>query len=666
MGKKSVNTNGNQTGKLGLQSVPVYIWFLLLVFVSGMILFFLFRLALLFINYDQIQDIPVKIVLYSVFNRGSLFDASVNSYILLIPFLLLSLANIIRINSVHIYKVSLIFIYVSYIVAVALLCVDIPYFAYFNSRLTGSILNWGDEFWLSVYARFSVPVYYPYVFIFILISFGFYYWVKFIAKRTVFNANGGSRSVYKNLIVFLAAGVLLFLGMRGDYKSRNMPLSIANTFFSDYSITNQLGLNPVYSFVNSWISKSNTILDLTDYIKITQNYLNIKSSYNSPIARDVTFSSAPDKHNVVLFIVESMSAYKFKRYGYKENIMPFMDSLAGVSVTFDNIYTSGVHTYDGIYSTLFSMPSGLDFKAMTYPLTAGQKHSGISNVLKTYEYTNAFFCTGNKNFDNMNGFLKNNEFDYIFSQDDYPPEYNFTEWGVPDHVMFDYSLGKFNEFSKSGSPFFAAFMTVSTHESIDIPDWIDFKPSAEDSYDKRFQYFDWSVSKFMKEAFKTDWFKNTIFVFIADHGQNFDQTYDMSLSYNHTPMIFYSPGIIKPQRFDKPGLQIDLFPTLMGFLKLPYVNNTLGVDLRKEGRKYAYFCTDNKVGCLNDEFFLVLRKDGPNSLYKYKNKNVENYYNDNLVLADDMKKYASAMILTSHWLGSHNLLPLPDLRINNQ
>lgn len=62
--------------------------------------------------------------------------------------------------------------------------------------------------------------------------------------------------------------------------------------------------------------------------------------------------------------------------------MPFIDSLANVSATFDNVYTSGVHTYDGIYSSLFSMPSGLDFKAMTYPLTAGQKHSGILNVLK--------------------------------------------------------------------------------------------------------------------------------------------------------------------------------------------------------------------------------------------------------------------------------------------
>jgi len=485
----------------------------------------------------------------------------------------------------------------------------------------------------------------------------------YVAKRTIYNTLSESGSVFNKTIVFAVTGVLLLLGMRGDYKSRNMPLRVADTFFSDFSITNQLGLNPVYSFLTSLMSGRETMLNQAGYVQISQNYLNIKSDYDSPVARDVAFTSEPRKCNVVLFIVESLPAFKFKRYGYKENVMPFLDSLAGVSATFDNVYTSGVHTYDGIYSSLFSMPSGLDLKAMTHPLTAGQKHSGISNVLKTYGYTNAFFCTGNKNFDNMNGFLKNNEFDYVFSQDDYPPEFNVTEWGVPDHVMFDYSLNKFDEFSKTGNPFFAAYMTVSTHESIASPDWVPYKPFAEDSYDKRFQYFDWSVSEFIKSAQNTDWFNNTIFIFIADHGQNFDQTYDMSLSYNHTPMIFYAPSIINPQRFEKPGLQIDLFPTLMGFLQLPYVNNTLGVDLRNEGRKYAYFCTDNKVGCLNDEFFLVVRKEGPNSLYRYKNREVENYYNSNQVLADEMKKYASAMILTSYWLGGHNLLPMPKSKI---
>lgn len=647
--------------KNNILSLPDYVWFLLSVFLSGMVLFLLYRLTMVLMNLEQIKGVPSNIIMYALFNRGSLFDAAVNSYILVIPFLLLSISYIIGFKQKWFFVINIVYINILYIVSISFLSADIPYFAYFNSRLTNSVLNWSDELWLSIYTRFSVPTYYPYVFIFILISTAFCLWIRFIARRTLYGEKNKKDFLIKKVLVFLLFGTLVFLGIRGDYKTGNMPLSVANSFFSDYSFPNQLGLNPVYSFISSYKVKKSTLLDNKDFLELTQKYLNITPKYESPIARDVNFSGESKKPNVVIFIVESMSAYKFKRYGYKENIMPFMDSLANVSATFDNVFTGGIHTYDGIYSTLFSMPSGLNVKAMTYPLTAGQKHSGVSNVLKNAGYQTAFFCTGDKRFDNMNGFLMNNDFDYIFSQDDYPPEYNITEWGVPDNVMFDYSINKFNEFSKSGKPFLAAYMTVSTHEAIALPDWVSFKPWGGDTYDHRFQYFDWSVSEFMKEAVKTDWFKNTVFVFIADHGQNFDPTYDMSLSYNHTPMIFYSPELIKPQRFEKPGLQIDLFPTLMGFLQIPYVNNTLGVDLRNEGRKYAYFCTDNKIGCISEEFFLVLRTDGPGSLYKYKNKDLTNYYHkedEKMIL--DMKKYATSMIQTSYWLGEHNLLHLPN------
>lgn len=640
--------------------VPEYNLFLISVFASGMALFMLFRILLLFLNFSQLEGAPFGVVMYGVFNRGSLYDASVNSYILALPFVLLSVSYFLNIRKKWFYTIIIVLISVFYLVALAFVCSDIPYYAYFNSRLTRSILNWSDELWLSLYARFSVPTYYPYVFLFLAVAVAFIYWLRFIARRTILNQTENRSGVLPHIIFFLVVSFFIALGMRGDYKPSKMPLSIADSYFSDYSLPNQIGLNPVYSFFSSFMYSNVDLHDDIKFLEKTKEYLRINSAYNSPVARDVAFEPQPPRTNVVLFIVESLSAYKFKRYGYKDNIMPYLDSLMDSSAVFDNVYTSGIHTYDGIYSSLFAMPSGLNYKAMTYPLTAGQKHSGISNVLKKNGYAPVFFCSGNKRFDNMNGFLMNNDFDYVFSQDDYPQEYNFTEWGVPDHVMFDYSIEKFNKFSNEGKPFFAAFMTISTHESVELPKWVEYKTWGEDSYDHRYQYFDWSVSRFFNAAKNTKWFSNTIFVFIADHGQNFDQTYDMSLSYNHTPMIFYAPSLIQPSRFTKPGLQIDLFPTLMGFLKIPYVNNTLGVDLRKDGRKYAYFCTDNKIGCVNDSLFLVIRNDGPGSLYKYRNKDVANYYSQFPQLVEDMKNYAVSMLKTSYWLGEHNLLSLPD------
>lgn len=659
-----MNVNQSKEIRSNVLSIPSYILFLLMVFISGMLLFLLFRLGLLYSNFSQTKGTPINIIIYAIFNRGSLFDASVNSYILILPFLLLTIGYFFNIRKKLYYVISVVLINVLYVVSISFLSTDIAYYSYFNSRITNSVLNWSDELWLSIYTRFSVPTYWSYVFVFLIVSVLFCFWVNFLAKRTIYIAKDKSDYALKKPFIFVLFGLLIFLGIRGDYHTGQMPLSVANSFFSDYSFPNQLGLNPVYSFVSSFKNERKSFVNNTNYIVNAQNYLGIKPKYESPIARDVSFDTVSSKPNVVIFIVESMSTYKFKRYGYPTNNMPFLDSIMNVSATFDNVYTGGIHTYDGIYSSLFSMPSGLNLKAMTYPLTAGQKHSGVSNVLKQQGYNSAFFCTGDKRFDNMNGFLLNNDFDKMYSQDDYPPKYNITEWGVPDNVMFDYSVDKLNDFARTGKPFLAAYMTVSTHESIALPDWVSFKPTADDSYDQRFQYFDWSLSEYFKKVNKTEWFKNTIFVFVADHGQNFEPVYDLSLSYNHSPLIFYAPYLIKPSNSKKPGLQIDLFPTLMGFAKLPFINNTLGVDLMREGRTFAYFCSDNKIGCLNDDFFLVIRQDGPSSLYKYKQKDVTNYYNQYESLANDMKKYAETMIQTSYWMGEHNMLPLPNTIVN--
>ena len=145
-------------------SVPSYILFLLTVFISGMLLFLLFRLGLLAVNYNQTKGTPANIILYSIFNRGSLFDASVNSYILALPFLLLTIGYFFNVNKKIYYKISVIIIQTFYVFSISALSSDIPYYTYFNSRLTNSILNWNGELFLVIYARFSVPTYYPYCF----------------------------------------------------------------------------------------------------------------------------------------------------------------------------------------------------------------------------------------------------------------------------------------------------------------------------------------------------------------------------------------------------------------------------------------------------------------------------------------------------------------------
>ena len=103
-----------------------------------------------------------------------------------------------------------------------------------------------------------------------------------------------------------------------------------------------------------------------------------------------------------------MSAAKMGRYGSKDNLTPSLDSLALQGLCFDNIYTAGIHTYNGVFGTLFSFPA----LAMQHPMKASNmlKYNGIAATLKQYDYQTVYFTTHDGQFDNVEGFLYHNSF----------------------------------------------------------------------------------------------------------------------------------------------------------------------------------------------------------------------------------------------------------------
>ena len=85
-------------------------------------------------------------------------------------------------------------------------------------------------------------------------------------------------------------------------------------------------------------------------------------------------------------------------------------------------------------------------------------------------------------------------------------------------------------------------------------------------------------------AKKEKFFDNTIFFILGDHGMG--HPYEsalfgaLSLNYYHVPLTIYSPGLnIAHEKIDEVASSIDLMPTIMGLLNVPYINTSLGRDL---------------------------------------------------------------------------------------
>lgn len=588
------------------------------------------------------------------FLMGIRFDTVVSCYILILPFVILLILSFFKTIPKMIYQFIFGFILLFFTITFLVCSADIPYFDYFYSRFSIAAFQWMETPDVVFKMVIQEPKYWGSLIPFMIVVYLFYKISKRFYEPIYDNLAPKSKS--KTLVSFLIL-IMIFLGIRGSLSPIS-PIRISTAYFCDNSFLNKLGLNPNFTLLRSYIEskkKDNQYVTLMDDKKaLAMVRKNLGISYaNNLFERNIASDPHREisKMNVVIIIMESMSAAKTEIGGNKNNLTPFLDSLSTKGFYFKNAYSSGIHTYNGIYSTLFSYPALFKQHPLRDSNTA--KHKSIFSTLKNNDYSTIYFTTHDGFYDNIEGFLKGNDCQKVVTVADYPEKEVKTAFGVPDDFMFRYSIPVLNNLFKKNKPFIATLMTTSDHGPYFIPEY--FKPNAKEISMKATQYADYSLKKMMNLASKQKWFDNTLFVFIADHGGALDQNYDLPLSYNHVPMLFYAPKIIKnPQTFSKMSLQIDAYPTIMGLLNIPYKNTTLGIDLLRENRPYSFFNGDDKYGVIDQNWFLMVREDKSSYLYKYQSKDPKDYSKKYPNIVNKMNDYAKSNLQSYQYFLKNN------------
>ena len=473
---------------------------------------------------------------------------------------------------------------------------------------------------------------------------GFIFW--FFANRIMKRSTGWESVSYVRYgIATVLLWGLVFIGMRGRLNEKS-PIMVGTAYFGNNAMLNQLGLNPNFTLVRSWLDSKDPdnqkVRFMSDEaaIALVQKNLGIENpDAEFPIAREVASDSVSNDYNVIVVIMEGMSYNKTAHGGNTRNLTPFLDSLMCNSLSFNNCYTSGTHTYCGIYSTFTSYP--VVFRNHALKRIPVLQYDGIAATLQNNGYQTAYFTTHDKEFDNVAGFLSQNGVERIVSQADYPISEVKTTLGVPDDYLFRHAMPIFDEMANNDRPFCAVMMTASDHGPFYIPEY--FKAKNDDVRYQITEYADWSLRQFITMAKEKPWFDNTLFVFVADHGAALDTDYSIPLSYFHTPLVFYMPKHLQAVENEAIASQMDVFPTVMGILGKGYVNNSFGIDLRKEQRRFAYFMGDDKYGVLDGEWLLINKPaEEQVGLYRYLEKDKKNYISEYPEVAEEMKKYAES------------------------
>ncbi len=629
------------------------------VHITALIILSCFRIFLYLTSLNQIaSNENISSLLTHSLAIGVKFDNLISCYIIAFPLVITSIWGLLnKIPTKLITGINVFFI-VFYSLIFILSAADIPYFNYFFTHIGIGAFEW-FKFGKATTTLIFNQAYILYIISWIIACVLFGVLVFIFSKKMQKDETLDSKiELKKSIPIILLAWGICFIGIRGSLQ--RYPLSTSFAYFSENSLFNQLGINPAFflykSFEQSQNNQNNVnnLMSVEEALSFTKNELKIENQdKNHPINRDVKYVEQPLKANVIIVLMESLSSVYLDWELNGKKTLPFINDLISKSYYFKNFYSSGVHTNNGIVSSLYGFPPEFNESMMNVDVA---KYTGLPYWLRKKGYETLFFITGNPQYDNMNSFLRENEFNKIFSIYDYPSEKAVNNFGVQDDYMLEFGINKLNEVAASKKSFLATFLTVSNHPPYIIPKR--FKNSNYDDETNILSFVDYSIENFMNLAAKQEWYKNTIFIFEGDHGAAVgEQKFSMPLSYNHIPLIIFSP-LFKdaPKVFDQFGGQIDIFPTTMGILKESYTNNSLGVDLMKENRSCMFFENDNQLGCINNDYFYIRNlSTSTDELYSLYDKTAVNLVGQKENILEPMKKYGVSMSITSNYLIKNKL-----------
>jgi phosphoglycerol transferase MdoB-like AlkP superfamily enzyme len=409
------------------------------------------------------------------------------------------------------------------------------------------------------------------------------------------------------------AAFALFTGLgAGAYLVTNK--SIVNPMTNE--VAKELGSNGVYNFVYAFFNNEIEFKKFYPVIDEAKAQSMVKAHYAkdgtpvtsagaSLIERDIIRSTPMVRKNIMQITIESMNANFMTEFGNTEGLTPNLDRLSREGLFLSNMRATGTRTVRGLEALALSVPPTPGQSILRRP-DSGNLFT-IGAVLQDRGYDTKFLYGGHGYFDNMNGFFRENGYAIGDQGDMKAEDIHFANaWGVADEDLFDFSIKEADASYAAGKNFFNMVMTTSNHRPFTYPDGkIDIpSPGGRSGAVK---YTDYAIGKLIEKVSTKPWFKNTIFVFVADHTESVAGKMELDFNRYHIPCIIWAPSFIAPQRIDRLTSQIDVAPTLLGLLNASYRSRFYGADVLAATMESQVFVSNyEKVAMVRDDTITIL------------------------------------------------------------
>ncbi len=580
------------------------------------LIFFMGRLALFILYFERFSQSGENYWLSFLY--GLKMDTIVASMLLIVPLLLLSFSPSSWqrvINGILRLYFVLVFGFLIYMENATF-----PFFNQYDVRPNFKFVEYLEypvEVFNMLMADFKLPLTIAFVMI------GLFAWIFMRQTKESFIAILQT-PLKSRMIWFFPLALLLFMGIRSSFGHR--PANISDAMYSSNRILNEITKNSLYSvgyaiYTNKqYATKAIKLygkMPIEEALQRMQKRLGIRGNdlnTSSPFARlEKSHFPTTTKKNLVIFLQESLG-YQF----VSPQITPELLKLKKEGLWFDNAYSNGTRSVRGIagITSGFLAVAG---KGVVKRTKSQQNFFTFASLLKPLGYHNLFLYGGEARFDNMRSWFLGNGFDEIIEQKDYRNPAYIATWGVSDEDLAHKANERFTQLYAEKKPFAALMFSSSNHTPFDIPKGrIKEVKEGERCVENAVKYADYAIGKFFEEAKNLPYYKDTIFVVVADHNIRVYGDDVVPVNMFHIPALILGEGI-KAQHYSQLASQPDILATALDYLGRDFTYPILGHSIFSKDKTNLNLMQFNETYALRiDNQIAIIQPNQPAKTYAYK------------------------------------------------
>ncbi len=427
---------------------------------------------------------------------------------------------------------------------------------------------------------------------------------------------GWSYYIFSTLLFALAAGLCL-AGVRGGFTRATRPITLSNAmlYTGDPGKANLILSNP-FCLLRT--------IGHTEKVRYRQDFPageleRLFTPEHRPVSDSVrlaapqpadTLHAALKGRNVMIFILESMSAEHSAHLRpdlYAERpekgFTPFLDSLMRGGLTFRRMYANGTRSIQAMPAVLGSIPSfKTPFVLMSQSLGESRQ---LPAILAAQGYSTVFFCGSERGSMGFGAYARSAGIERLVSREDYEKAHGTRDfdgyWGIWDEEFLQFAG---EELSALPQPFFGTLFTLSSHHPFVVPErYAATLPEGYTRIHKGVAYDDLALRRFFERYGAEEWFRRTLFVFVADHvsSEKFAPETREYPGSHHIVGFFYTPDGTLRGEIDEVTQQLDIMPTVLGLLGSEEPYFAFGRDVLGEAERPRWSVSyDGRFRALTD------------------------------------------------------------------